>query len=67
VGCCGPSDDRDREYDRISLHGVRKQLLAAQADAVGVPLIVASGIGPGLRPGCMLRGHAQFDGLRDCI
>lgn len=26
-------------YDRISMHGVRRELLAAQADAVGIPLV----------------------------
>ena len=29
------------EYDRISLHGVRRLLLEAQAHAIGVPLLVA--------------------------
>ena len=29
------------DYDRISLHGVRRLLLEAQAHAIGVPLIVA--------------------------
>jgi len=27
------------EYDRISMHGVRRELLARQADAVGIPLV----------------------------
>jgi uncharacterized protein (TIGR00290 family) len=27
------------EYDRISIHGVRRSLLTAQADAVGLPLL----------------------------
>jgi uncharacterized protein (TIGR00290 family) len=26
-------------YDRISMHGVRRELLAGQADAVGIPLV----------------------------
>jgi diphthamide synthase (EF-2-diphthine--ammonia ligase) len=26
-------------YDRISMHGVRRELLARQADAVGIPLV----------------------------
>ena len=26
-------------YDRISMHGVRRSLLAVQAEAVGVPLV----------------------------
>ena len=26
-------------YDRISMHGVRRELLARQADAAGIPLI----------------------------
>jgi uncharacterized protein (TIGR00290 family) len=30
------------EYDRISMHGVRRSLLAAQAEAIGVPLIEAA-------------------------
>jgi uncharacterized protein (TIGR00290 family) len=29
------------DYDRISMHGVRRSLLAAQADAIGLPLIEA--------------------------
>jgi len=29
------------EYDRISIHGVRRQILHAQADALGVPLFEA--------------------------
>lgn len=29
------------EYDRISMHGVRRALLEAQAEAIGIPLIVA--------------------------
>jgi uncharacterized protein (TIGR00290 family) len=28
-----------REYDRVSIHGVRRVLLEAQADALGLPLI----------------------------
>ena len=28
-----------REYDRVSIHGVRRALLAAQAEALGLPLI----------------------------
>jgi uncharacterized protein (TIGR00290 family) len=27
------------EYERISMHGVRRELLARQADAVGIPLV----------------------------
>jgi uncharacterized protein (TIGR00290 family) len=27
------------EYDRISMHGVRRELLSRQADAVGIPLV----------------------------
>ncbi len=27
------------EYDRISMHGVRRELLARQADAAGIPLV----------------------------
>jgi diphthamide synthase (EF-2-diphthine--ammonia ligase) len=27
------------EYDRISMHGVRRELLAKQADAIGAPLV----------------------------
>ena len=27
------------EYDRISMHGVRRELLARQADAIGAPLV----------------------------
>jgi diphthamide synthase (EF-2-diphthine--ammonia ligase) len=27
------------DYDRVSMHGVRRALLRAQADAVGVPLV----------------------------
>jgi uncharacterized protein (TIGR00290 family) len=27
------------EYDRISMHGVRRELLAMQADALGIPLV----------------------------
>ena len=26
-------------YDRVSMHGVRRELLARQADSVGVPLV----------------------------
>ncbi len=29
-------------YDRISMHGVRRELLARQAEAAGVPLVVVS-------------------------
>jgi uncharacterized protein (TIGR00290 family) len=35
------------EYDRISMHGVRRDLLAAQAAAVGVPLVEIP-----IPPGC---------------
>jgi uncharacterized protein (TIGR00290 family) len=31
-----------REYDRISIHGVRRQVLEAQVAAIGLPLIEAS-------------------------
>ena len=31
-----------REYDRISIHGVRRAVLAAQTAALGVPLVEAS-------------------------
>jgi uncharacterized protein (TIGR00290 family) len=31
-----------REYDRISMHGVRRSVLEAQVDALGLPLIEAS-------------------------
>lgn len=31
-----------REHDRISMHGVRRELLEAQASAVGLPLTTAS-------------------------
>ena len=30
-----------REYDRVSIHGVRRTLLEAQAAALGLPLIEA--------------------------
>ncbi len=29
-----------REYDRISMHGVRRELLEAQAQSIGLPLVV---------------------------
>lgn len=29
------------EYDRVSIHGVRRELLEAQAEAIGIPLIVS--------------------------
>jgi uncharacterized protein (TIGR00290 family) len=28
-----------REYDRISMHGIRRDVLAAQVDAIGIPLV----------------------------
>src|SRR5215207_7084736 len=28
-----------REYDRVSIHGVRRSLLEAQAEALGLPLV----------------------------
>ncbi len=30
------------EYDRISMHGVRRELLATQATAAGIPLVEVS-------------------------
>lgn len=30
------------EYDRISMHGVRRELLERQADALGLPLVIAT-------------------------
>jgi uncharacterized protein (TIGR00290 family) len=30
-----------RDYDRISIHGVRRSILAAQVDALGLPLVEA--------------------------
>jgi len=30
-----------RDFDRISMHGVRRSILAAQADAIGLPLVEA--------------------------
>ena len=30
------------EYDRISMHGVRRELLARQADVAGIPLVEVS-------------------------
>jgi diphthamide synthase (EF-2-diphthine--ammonia ligase) len=36
-----------REYDRISIHGVRRAVLEAQTNALGLPLIEAAlGWGP---------------------
>jgi uncharacterized protein (TIGR00290 family) len=31
-----------RDYDRVSMHGVRRTVLAAQVDAIGLPLIEAA-------------------------
>lgn len=36
-----------RGYDRISIHGVRRELLVAQASAIGLPLVEIA-----LEPGC---------------
>jgi diphthamide synthase (EF-2-diphthine--ammonia ligase) len=30
-----------RDFDRISMHGVRRSILAAQVDAIGLPLVEA--------------------------
>jgi uncharacterized protein (TIGR00290 family) len=38
------------EYDRISMHGVRRELLRGQAEAAGVPLVEV-----GIPPGCVNR------------
>jgi uncharacterized protein (TIGR00290 family) len=35
-------------YDRISMHGVRRELLASQAEAVGIPLVEV-----GIPPACV--------------
>ncbi len=36
------------EYDRISMHGVRRELLAKQADAISAPLVEVR-----IPPGCV--------------
>lgn len=42
------------EYERISMHGVRRELLAAQAEALGMPLVEVR-----IPPGCVNETYAQ--------
>ncbi len=41
-------------YERISMHGVRRELLAAQADATGIPLVEVR-----IPPGCVNEVYEQ--------
>lgn len=58
-------------YDRISIHGVRRELLEMQAAAIGLPLIVAT-LSPGAPnaayetawAGALAEGTERFDGAK---
>ena len=58
-------------YDRISIHGVRRDLLERQADAIGLPLIVAplaaaapNGAYEASWAAALAEGSARFGGVR---
>lgn len=59
------------DYGRISIHGVRRDLLERQADAIGLPLVVAS-LAAGAPnaaydeawAGALAEATARFDGAR---
>ena len=57
------------EYDRVSMHGVRRELLREQADAIGIPMtevpVPLSDLPPGVDP-CGENGEFHtfvYDGL----
>jgi uncharacterized protein (TIGR00290 family) len=63
----------NRTYDRIAMHGVRRDVLQAQADALDLPLVVAEMEWPGsneayeeAHAGALAEARMRWPGVRHC-
>lgn len=63
----------NRTYDRIAMHGVRRDVLQAQADALDLPLVVAEMEWPGsneayedAHAGALAEARMHWPGVRHC-
>lgn len=63
----------NRTYDRIAMHGVRRDILQAQAEALGLPLVVAEMDWPGSNEAyeeahtrALAEARMRWPGVRHC-